>query len=105
LDFERRRLGLLLRALRDADVVHFNFGRTILPPQLRMLDLPLLRRAGKVVAVTFQGDDARLGATARARGGASFPTALPHLYPAAQDDVRRRRVERFDRHAHLVYYL
>jgi glycosyltransferase involved in cell wall biosynthesis len=88
------------------DVVHFNFGRTILPTQLRMLDLPLLRRTGVVIAVTFQGDDARRGDVARAHaGGASLPTTLPHLYPATMDAERRARVERFARYADLVYYL
>src|SRR5579875_1596866 len=56
------RLGLLLEVVRHVDVIHFNFGSTILPGwgHLVALDeLPLLRRLGKTVVATFQGDDAR----------------------------------------------
>jgi glycosyltransferase involved in cell wall biosynthesis len=103
--YERRRLQLVLRALRDFDVVHFNFGRTLLPSWLHGLDLPVLRRAGKTIFVTFQGDDVRQGAPARTRGGASLPTALPSLYPAEADAERRRRVARFERWADGIFYL
>ena len=103
--FELRRAKLLARALRWADVVHFNFGSSIVPRALRNIDLPLLRRAGKVVAVTFQGDDARLGAEVRARGGLSLPSALPERYGPDGDATRRAVIRRFARHAHLVYYL
>src|SRR5207249_1286747 len=72
---EWKRWGLLGRALRDFDVIHFNFGRTMLPEPsprprgwkgrlrnwlarcLEMRDVDILRRAGKVIAFTFQGDD------------------------------------------------
>ena len=59
-----RRLGgrmrFSLRAMRDFDVIHFNFGQSLLP-QLRGagIDLPLLRAAGKRLFMTFQGCDAR----------------------------------------------
>src|SRR4051794_4150546 len=86
--FERRRWALLRRALRKFDVVHFNFGRSLFPPPapipwredpvhapgrayvraLSLGDLPLLRRAGKTIAVTFQGDDARQGHCSAAGG-------------------------------------
>lgn len=118
--FELARLRLLARALRDFDVVHFNFGSTILPPPARgaastryrayarvvgLRDLPLLRRAGKVIAVTFQGDDVRQGDVLRARYAASVATANPGNYPPAADWVKRRIAAAFDRHAHLIYYL
>ena len=105
LRFEARRLRLLASAFRQ-DVVHFNFGRTILPPQLRMLDLVLLKRAGVAVAVTFQGDDVRRGDVARRLGGApTLPIALPDRYLPRLDVERRVRVERFARYADLIYYL
>jgi hypothetical protein len=94
-----------MRALSWADVVHFNFGSSIVPRALRNVDLPVLRRAGKVVAVTFQGDDARLGAEVRARGGLSLPSALPARYGPDVDAARRAVIRRFARHAHLIYYL
>jgi glycosyltransferase involved in cell wall biosynthesis len=86
---ELRRWRLLLRALRNADVVHFNFGSSLLPPLygrlLEFRDVSLLRRAGKAVFVTFQGDDAR---------------------PGHQNERRRRRaITVFGRQADGIYAL
>ncbi len=56
------RLSLLLEAVRHYDVFHFNFGSTLLPGWGHLVavdELPLLRRLGKLVIATFQGDDAR----------------------------------------------
>jgi len=57
-----RRALHALRGLRY-DVIHFNFGQTIhqrLDRRGRLhTELPLLRRAGKLILATFQGDDAR----------------------------------------------
>lgn len=125
---EIARWRLLWRAIRDFDVIHFNFGRTIAPSLdsmeraresgsrvlasayaayaglLEFRDLPLLRRAGKVIAVTFQGDDARQGdycaehfdvhATAEVEAG---------YYSPSHDERRRRVIAHFDRYADLIY--
>jgi Glycosyl transferases group 1 len=52
-----------LRALRAYDVFHFNFGQTIyqrLDRRGRLhTELPRLKRMGKKILVTFQGDDVR----------------------------------------------
>jgi glycosyltransferase involved in cell wall biosynthesis len=56
------RLRFLAEALRRYDVFHFNFGSALLPGwglPVAIDELPLLRRMGKVVIATFQGDDAR----------------------------------------------
>ena len=56
------RLRFLAQAASRYDVFHFNFGSTILPGwglPVAVDELPLLRRLGKVVIATFQGDDAR----------------------------------------------
>ena len=68
--------------MRAADVVHFNFGEPLFPvPQgvggrhrgyrtrSRPPRPPVLRRLGKRVVVTFQGDDARQAVV----GGGSSP--------------------------------
>jgi glycosyltransferase involved in cell wall biosynthesis len=118
---ELRRWGLLVRALREADVVHFNFGESILPrsyparsPARRLYalyargvefrDLGWLRRAGKAVFVTYQGDDARQTDVARRL----YP--ITHVMetgvdPAAFDAGKRRAIARFAQHAHRVYAL
>ncbi|MGZ4254887.1 MAG: hypothetical protein ACXVR2_16745, partial [Solirubrobacteraceae bacterium] len=56
------RLRFLAEATRRYDVFHFNFGSTLLPGwglPVAVDELPLLRRLGKRVIATFQGDDAR----------------------------------------------
>lgn len=121
LAFEVRRWRLLVRALRDFDVVHFNFGRTILPPPttwdsprplarlggrlLGLRDLPLLRRAGKGIVVTFQGDDARQGDVLRRRYKLSIASQNPEYYRPAGDAAKRRIIAAFDHYAHRLYYL
>jgi Glycosyl transferases group 1 len=56
------RAAFLRRALRDYDVFHFNFGQPLLALRTHghvFNELPLLKRAGKTVLVTFQGCDVR----------------------------------------------
>jgi glycosyltransferase involved in cell wall biosynthesis len=56
------RAAFLRRALRDYDVFHFNFGQPLLALRTHghvFTELPLLKRAGKTVLVTFQGCDVR----------------------------------------------
>lgn len=110
---ELRRWRLLVRALREFDVVHFNFGSTIaprrFPPDMRtdrhlghglfdlyarvfeLGDLRMLRRARKAVFVTYQGDDARLGGSDR--GNPEF------------DRMKLRWVAAFDQYAQGIYAL
>jgi glycosyltransferase involved in cell wall biosynthesis len=126
LRFEQRRWGLLWRVLRHADVVHFNFGRTMLPPvgvrwrddplhapgrlylrALGLRDLPLLHRAGKTIAVTFQGDDARQaygpGVPDSSRRLAAV--AADGYYTPAGDALKRRTIAAFDRYADRIFFL
>jgi len=125
LRFERRRWALLRRALREADVVHFNFGRSLFPPPLpggerlvhvpgrlyarflALRDLPLLRRRGKTIAVTYQGDDARQA------HGPELPLPRRRLaeeigdgyYTESGDALKRRTIAAFDRYADRIFYL
>lgn len=101
----RSRLGRLpgrvrfaASAMRTYDVFHFNFGQTLLPMLGPLgVDLPLLRRLGKRVFVTFQGDDAR---------PRSAHAALPPRPAWVQHVAERRRAWRVAyarRHAHRVF--
>ncbi len=101
---EIQRWQLLRRALSDFDVVHFNFGSTFMPRYwpsahhgvrapfgwyaraIELRDHAWLKRAGKAVFVTFQGDDVRTGASVRARLGDA-----PWIgeYYEARDDARK----------------
>ncbi len=125
---ERRRWRLLRETMANADVVHCNFGHSIAPAWVppcppnacthgRMAhaayntyaaatefsDLGKLRRRGKVVAVSFQGDDVRIPSFVRARGGShSYPT-MATAEEKVDEAHRRKRIATFDRHAQLIY--
>lgn len=120
-----RRWTLLWRALTRYDVVHFNFGRTISPqrsfekaksnPIRRLLrraytgtfelsDLPLLKKFGKAVFVTFQGDDLRRGDFAREHFGDEFVKELNGSRFAPESDAHKRwRLSKFTRYADGLY--
>jgi glycosyltransferase involved in cell wall biosynthesis len=116
----------LFRRARDFDVVHFNFGSPILPRALpagfsrsrfdrlfrlyahavEFRDVRWLRRAGKAVVVTYQGDDARQADWSRAHFETSPASArTPTSRDAALDAKRREWIEQFDRSADRIYAL
>jgi hypothetical protein len=80
-----RRGAFLREAMRRYDIFHFNFGQTLL--QVRQLgrvmdELPLLRRSGKTILVTFQGCDVRPFANCFCRNRACAATTR-YRAPAA----------------------
>ena len=108
---EWKRWDLLRRAIVQFDVIHFNFGRTIMPDRttelpgrgrlgmlLRRLyagifelrDVTLLKRLGKKVFVTFQGDDLRQGDFCDRYFGPAFVRELPPGYYTPETDARKR---------------
>jgi glycosyltransferase involved in cell wall biosynthesis len=108
--YESRRLHLLVRALRDYDVIHYNFGRGIAPRsenagRTLAVELALFRRARKGIAVTFQGDDARQGSMLSERYERSLLDVAPDNYGPAVDRVRRRRAALFAEHADVIFFL
>ena len=93
-----RRARFLRQALDRYDVFHFNYGQSLL--QVRQLgrvvdELPLLRRRGKTILVTYQGCDVRPFAECFCRRRSCAATSI-YRAPAAA---------RFLRFAHRVYYL
>ncbi len=127
LTLEIARWRLLWMALRNFDVIHFNFGQTIMPVArdyyreysfpirmayklytsiVRPHDLPLLKRFGKVIAMTYQGDDARQGDYCRAHFPIHFVYEVePHYYTAETDALKRANIARVARYADLIYAL
>jgi len=126
---ELKRWALVARALAHFDVIHFNFGATILPcpadPRpgsgtgellrqaiafykrlICLRDLPLLKRAGKRIFVTFQGDDARQGDFCRTHFDVHFAHEVePGYYSESSDARKRARIELFGRYADGIYAL
>ncbi len=92
------RAAFLRRALRDYDIVHFNFGQTLFAARMFghvLNELPLYRRAGKTILVTFQGCDARPWACCFCR--------LEHC--RSEDAYRLPNAARFLRYADRCFHL
>jgi glycosyltransferase involved in cell wall biosynthesis len=94
----RRRAGFARYALGHYDVVHLNFGHPIVAVRRGgaiLSELPLLKRAGKTVVVTFQGCDVR----PQAACACTSPVC------AAQDPLRLPNARHMLRYADHVYHL
>jgi hypothetical protein len=129
LRLEFLRWWVLVRALKY-DVIHFNFGQNILPSPtasghgqhgtfLRklynlystpfswwMFDLPLLKRLGKTICVTFQGGDSRQGDVQLARyKWSDADEERPGYYHPSVDRLKRIRIRQWDKYADHIYYL
>jgi glycosyltransferase involved in cell wall biosynthesis len=122
---EWNRWGLFCRALTNFDVVHFNFGRTLMPGRtteppghgrfgrlvrrlyaglFELRDVALLKRLGKAVFVTFQGDDLRQGDFCERHIGPGFVNELPPGYYTPGTDAQKRwRAARLSRLADGMY--
>ncbi|HYY96560.1 MAG TPA: hypothetical protein VE713_18795, partial [Pyrinomonadaceae bacterium] len=69
-----------------------------------MCDLPLLKKAGKGIVVTYQGDDARQGDFCRAHFALSPAGEVDAgYYTRASDEDKRHRIARFDKYADRIY--
>jgi hypothetical protein len=115
----------LLTEAKRFDVIHYNSGTPILPWGFsakwvnKKFSGVVFREYGrlcaavekrllgtKVVAVTFQGDDARQGDTCLAEYELSIAhAAYGTYYTPQQDELNRVRVKSFSRIAHLIYAL
>lgn len=125
---EFKRWMFILRDLKTYDVVHYNYGMTAAPQRinetgqtradslLRRLynlcyarhfegyDLRSMRRLGKVVAVTFMGDDARQGGHCRSAYPIHFVHEVePGYYSDLTDRLKQDRIAMFQEHADLIY--
>jgi len=130
---EIRRWQLLWKALRDFDVIHFNFGDSILSTRIYSTDpvlnsslskriyilianlyklilgnrdLPLLKNAGKGIVVTYQGDDARQGDYCLEHFDICCAKETPPgYYSPDTDSDKRKRISIFDKYADKIYAL
>jgi len=127
---EVRRWQLLCRALRHYDVIHFNFGETFMPnvapsspPEsvgainpliwslyrlycrvFTLRDLPFIKKLGKKVFVTFQGDDIRQGDYCLEHFGITHATEVgPEYYEPGVDAAKRKRALAFSNYADGIF--
>jgi len=121
---EFKRWNLLRRAMCDFDIVHFNFGQSIMPQWVsgvtgrdrglvartimrgytglvEMSDVALLRYWGKGVFVTYQGDDARQGDYCKQNYEINFVDEVQQGYYSEKTDRKKRqRIRLFARYCH-----
>ncbi len=124
---ETKRWRLLWRAIKEFDIIHFNFGETILPKDaiytsgpinkrdwlyrhyarlFELRDLPLLKLAKKGIVVTYQGDDARQGDFSRAKFAISIANEVgPDYYSPETDRRKRIRIAQFAKYADRIFAL
>lgn len=105
--------GFLARAAREFDIIHFNFGRSLLsnmPSPLKLLeqaDLPLLARMGKGIVVTYQGCDVRQRSYCQSHFATSAcaASACQADCDATTDNERARAATKFAKYADTIYAL
>ncbi|MEG3436209.1 hypothetical protein V0288_03680 [Pannus brasiliensis CCIBt3594] len=132
LELELKRWRFLARVIKDFDIIHFNFGRSIMPQDfvldnssnarkyarwvgilyhkyarfLELIDLPLLKKSGKGIVFTYQGDDARQGDYCLQNFEISIAREVePGYYSADSDRMKRKRIAKVDRHADRIFTL
>jgi glycosyltransferase involved in cell wall biosynthesis len=125
LDRELRRWRLLLRAATAFDVVHFNFGLSLMPVALQDTaprglagriwkayasvlegrDVGWLRRLGKAIFVTYLGDDARQFSVLSKRLPPDRLQEFAEHYASSGEKRRRASVARFARLADGIFAL
>lgn len=127
LENELRRWSAIFDVLRSSDVIHYNFGETLAPTRLmnptgrypawkvwlynnlyakwfEFSDMKIARRLGKVITVTYQGDDARQGDYCQKNYQIHFCSEVNQSYYSKKTDAeKRRRILIFDQYAHFIY--
>ena len=99
----------ILKAARTYDVFHFNWGMSILDFwfwNLNYLELPLLKRLGKRIVVTFQGCDARMKGVSRRQFATSACAQCDVTWcNERMDRIRAQRIKKVFRYADQVFAL
>jgi len=128
---EWKRWRMLARAMRQFDILHFNGGQSLMPEWIpgsrpytgrfpapftklflayarafELRDLPIARRLGKGIVVTYQGDDARQGDFCLANFEVTFAREVePGYYSPETDQHKRSRIDRVARYADRIFAL
>jgi len=104
-----RLAAFLVRAVRDYDVFHFNWGMSMLDHRLwniNLLELPWLKRMGKRIVVTFQGCDARMKTLSRERFETSACAECEVAWCTPRlDEIRRARIRKVCAYADQIFAL
>lgn len=127
---ELKRLATILWVAFNYDIIHYNFGTTIAMHtsskevysskikqllgflyrqyryNLQLLELNLFRLLGKILFVTYQGDDARQGGFSLERFKFNIASQVPvGYYSARSDQMKRKMIRRLSQYCDQVYAL
>jgi glycosyltransferase involved in cell wall biosynthesis len=131
ISLELRRWQLLWNAIWSYDIIHFNFGASIFPQKktlfhhqkswvkhllmhvwnlyagvLEYKDVWILKKLGKKIIVTMQGDDARLWDYCYKHFQYTHVREAEPIYiRKATDDAVRKRIKVFTKFADIIYAL
>ncbi len=104
-----RLAGFFLKAAGTYDVFHFNWGMSILDYwhwNVNYLELPLLKKLGKRIVVTFQGCDARMKTVSRERFSTSACAECDVAWCTPRmDSIRQTRIRKVMAYADKVFAL
>jgi len=119
-----KRWVLLFKALAGYDLIHLNFGSTILPLNsieqsvftfsirafyfrvFEYLDLRLLNIFKKGIRVTFQGDDARQSDFCKDNFTITPANEVgPEYYPPGTDEKKRKNIIKYSNYTDKIYAL
>jgi hypothetical protein len=104
-----RLVKFLVGAAREYDVFHFNWGMTLFDYWLwnvNCLELPLLKRMGKRIVVTFQGCDARMKTWSRTHLATSACRECDVRWCTERvDEIRQARIKKIFFYADQVFAL
>lgn len=118
------RWSAILKMVIHYDIIHYNFGQSLAPIRslsdgwktslynalyakwAELCDLKLIHYLGRVVAVTYQGDDARQGDYCRAHYPIHHAHAVDeNYYLPKMDKWKRERIKVFEKYADIIYAL
>lgn len=126
---EIKRWHFILGAFKKFDIIHYNSGASLCPARVfedigvsprwikrlynllygrwfELRDVIWAQHSGKVIAITYQGDDARQGDYCRHNYPIHFVREVgDNYYSPLSDSIKRSRIDFFDKHADLIYAL
>lgn len=126
---EVKRWHFISTFINDYDVIHYNFGMSLCPARVfydygtypswmkkvynllygrwfELWDVKYAKYHGKVIAVTYQGDDARQGDYCFKNYKIHFAREVEkNYYSTSSDSIKRSRIEFFNKYADFIYTL
>jgi len=103
---EIKRYLFVKEAIKKYDVFHFNAGSSIMDhpfPGLNLMDLGMIKKAGKKIIVTYQGDDCRQKDYLIKHYNLYYRSKGYTLNDWYLDTNKRARVRRFNRFADHIF--